>query len=118
MLHHKENCQSLTYLEQIKQHGFSVFLMPSQMLGTFLSLSDVLPMFSNSGWGQKANIAFLKKHMGAWFKRRAQPWIANLKSGRCLLRGFFSSVKYVVVEVDSRHWKNVSQVHLLTQLFA
>lgn len=44
-------------------------------MGTFLSLVDVLPLFSNSGWGQRANLEFLEKHMGrATFKKRPQPW--------------------------------------------
>ncbi|KAG1327052.1 hypothetical protein COCNU_01G009860 [Cocos nucifera] len=65
---------------KVKQHGISVFLMPSGMLGTFLSLLDVLPLFSNSGWGQKANLAFLNKHMGASFVRRSQPWHATIRA--------------------------------------
>ncbi|RDY12313.1 hypothetical protein CR513_02903 [Mucuna pruriens] len=65
-------------LEYVKQHGVSLFLMPSGMLGTLLSLIDVLPLFSNSGWGQKANLNFLKKHMGATFEKRSQPWRANI----------------------------------------
>jgi len=48
--------------------------MPSGMLGTLLSLIDVLPLFSNTGWGQNANLDFLKKHMGATFEKRSQPW--------------------------------------------
>uniref|UniRef100_A0ABL6V978 Uncharacterized protein n=1 Tax=Cannabis sativa TaxID=3483 RepID=A0ABL6V978_CANSA len=48
--------------------------MPSGMLGTLLSLVDVLPLFSNTGWGQNANIDFLKKHMGAKFEKRPKPW--------------------------------------------
>ncbi|KAL5552970.1 hypothetical protein UlMin_040371 [Ulmus minor] len=60
-------------IEYVKQHGVSVFLMPSGMLGTLLSLVDVLPLFSNTGWGQSANIAFLKKHMGATFEKRPEP---------------------------------------------
>lgn len=48
--------------------------MPSGMLGTFLSLVDILPLFSNTGWGQSANLAFLEKHMGATFEKRHQPW--------------------------------------------
>ncbi|KAK6160133.1 hypothetical protein DH2020_003514 [Rehmannia glutinosa] len=62
----------------VKQHGISVFLMPSGMLGTFLSLVDVLPLFSNTGWGQSANLAFLEKHMGASFEKRRQPWRATI----------------------------------------
>ncbi|KAL0304971.1 UNVERIFIED_CONTAM: hypothetical protein Scaly_3002000 [Sesamum calycinum] len=58
-----ESWEEPAELEYVKQHGVSVFLMPSGMLGTFLSLVDVLPLFSNTGWGQSANLAFLKKHM-------------------------------------------------------
>ncbi|XP_068325984.1 uncharacterized protein [Pyrus communis] len=61
-------------LEYVKQHGVSVFLMPSGMLGTMLSLIDVLPLFSNTAWGQSANLDFLKKHMGATFEKRSRPW--------------------------------------------
>lgn len=65
-------------IEQVKQHGISVFLMPSGMLGTLLSLIDVLPLFSNTAWGQSANIDFLKNHMGATFEKRPQPWRATI----------------------------------------
>ncbi|XP_042513149.1 uncharacterized protein LOC122088071 [Macadamia integrifolia] len=65
-------------LEYVRQHGISVFLMPSGMLGTLLSLLDVLPLFSNTAWGQNANIAFLKKHMGASFERCSKPWQATI----------------------------------------
>lgn len=58
---------------QVKQHGISVFLMPSGMLGTLLSLVDVLPLFSNTAWGQNSNLAFLKKRMGATFEKRPHP---------------------------------------------
>ncbi|KAJ4799337.1 hypothetical protein LUZ62_050583 [Rhynchospora pubera] len=66
-------------MEYVKQHGISVFLMPAGMLGTFLSLVDVLPLFSNTGWGQSANLAFLEKHMGATFKKRTKPWVTNIR---------------------------------------
>ncbi|XWS63607.1 hypothetical protein CRYUN_Cryun06bG0114900 [Craigia yunnanensis] len=62
----------------VKQHGISVFLMPSGMLGTLLSLVDVLPLFSNTIWGQNANLAFLKTHMGASFEKRPKPWRAMI----------------------------------------
>nr|GME21797.1 Leucine--tRNA ligase [Ipomoea batatas] len=65
-------------MEYVKQHGISVFLMPSGMLGTFLSLLDVLPLFSNTAWGQSANLAFLKNHMGATFEKRPQPWHSTI----------------------------------------
>ncbi|RLM84617.1 hypothetical protein C2845_PM04G13740 [Panicum miliaceum] len=64
---------------KVKQHGISVFLMPSGMLGTLLSLIDVLPLFSNTAWGQHSNLAFLEKHMGASFEKRSQPWVANIR---------------------------------------
>ena len=50
------------------------------MLGTLVALWDVLPLFSNTGQGQTANIAFLKKHIEASFKHRPQPWIANIST--------------------------------------
>ncbi|KAK6160115.1 hypothetical protein DH2020_003496 [Rehmannia glutinosa] len=54
----------------VKQHGISVFLMPSGMLGTFLSLVDVLPLFSNTGWGQKdvhtGDFLAVSKIRGRW----------------------------------------------------
>ncbi|TXG56378.1 hypothetical protein EZV62_017691 [Acer yangbiense] len=65
-------------LEYVRQHGVSVFLMPSGMLGSLMSLVDVLPLFSNTVWGQSANLAFLKKHMGATFEKRSQPWRATI----------------------------------------
>lgn len=55
-----------------------MFLMPAGMLGTLLSLVDVLPLFSNTAWGQSANLEFLKKHMGATFEKRSQPWRATI----------------------------------------
>ncbi|XP_075506873.1 uncharacterized protein LOC142543465 [Primulina tabacum] len=67
-----ESWEELAEVEYVKQHGISVFLMPSGMLGTLLSMVDVLPLFSNTGWGQNANLAFLKKHMQASFERRHQ----------------------------------------------
>ncbi|KAL6862437.1 hypothetical protein ACP4OV_016778 [Aristida adscensionis] len=66
-------------LEYVKQHGIAVFLMPSGMLGTLLSLVDVIPLFSNTVWGQNANLAFLQKHMGTSFEKRFQPWSANIR---------------------------------------
>ncbi|CAI0386520.1 unnamed protein product [Linum tenue] len=65
-------------MEYVKQHGVSVFLMPAGMMGTMLSLVDVLPLFSNTAWGQSSNLAFLQKHMGAKFEKRPQPWQATI----------------------------------------
>lgn len=65
-------------VEQVKQHGISVFLMPSGMLGTLRSLFDVLPLFSNTVWGQNANLAFLKNRMGATFEIRPKPWYTTI----------------------------------------
>ncbi|KAJ0467616.1 hypothetical protein HanIR_Chr14g0687271 [Helianthus annuus] len=64
--------------EYVKQQGVSVFLMPSGMLGTLLSLVDVLPLFSNSKYNQDANLVFLKNHMGATFETRPKPWRATI----------------------------------------
>lgn len=65
-------------LEYIKKNGISVFLMPAGMLGTLVALYDALPIFFNSEWGENANIAFLKKHMGAQFIKRSDPWVTNV----------------------------------------
>uniref|UniRef100_A0A7N0V843 Uncharacterized protein n=1 Tax=Kalanchoe fedtschenkoi TaxID=63787 RepID=A0A7N0V843_KALFE len=73
-----ESWEEQAELDYVKQHGISVFLMPSGMLGTLLSLVDVLPLFSNTIFGQKANLAFLKKHMGATFELRPKPWQATI----------------------------------------
>lgn len=67
-------------LEYVKQHGVSVFLMPAGMLGTVESLWDVLPLFSNTGWGENSNIAFLEKHMGTKLVKRTWPLIANFST--------------------------------------
>ncbi|KAF5935924.1 hypothetical protein HYC85_027053 [Camellia sinensis] len=48
--------------------------MPSGMLGTLLSLADILLLFSNTN----ANLEFLKKHMGATFEKCSQPWRATI----------------------------------------
>ncbi|KAI8016595.1 hypothetical protein LOK49_LG05G02226 [Camellia lanceoleosa] len=46
--------------------------------GTLLSLADVLLLFSNTVWGQNANLEFLKKHIGATFEKRSRPWRATI----------------------------------------
>ncbi|KAL6962212.1 hypothetical protein U1Q18_037168 [Sarracenia purpurea var. burkii] len=46
-----ESLEEPAELEYVKQHGIYVFLMPSGMLGTFLSLENVMSLFSNTGWG-------------------------------------------------------------------
>ncbi|XP_039115239.1 uncharacterized protein LOC120250481 [Dioscorea cayenensis subsp. rotundata] len=65
-------------LEYVKQNGVSIFLMKSGMIGTLQALWDVFPLFSNSRWGENSNLAFLKKHMGATFEQRPQPWVSNI----------------------------------------
>lgn len=52
--------------------------MQAGMLGTFEALWDVFPLFTNTGWGESSNIGFLKKHMGASFEPRPQPWVTNI----------------------------------------
>lgn len=73
-----EEWEGAEELEYVKKNGMSIFLMPSGMLGTLLALWDILPLFSNTGWGQSANIAFLKKHMQASFEHRPKPWVSNI----------------------------------------
>jgi hypothetical protein len=55
-----------------------VFLVPSGLLGILLSYIDVLPLFSNTAWGQKGNLDFLIKRMGATFEKCSQPWRATI----------------------------------------
>ncbi|KAL5730817.1 hypothetical protein ACHQM5_003608 [Ranunculus cassubicifolius] len=64
--------------EYVKNKGVSIFLMESGMIGTLQALWDVFPLFSNTGWGESSNLAFLKKHMGANFDERPQPWVTNI----------------------------------------
>ncbi|KAK9133450.1 hypothetical protein Scep_012978 [Stephania cephalantha] len=64
--------------EYVKNKGVSIFLMESGMLGTLRALWDVFPLFTNTGWGENANLAFLKKHMQASFEQRPQPWVTNI----------------------------------------
>ncbi|KAI4388353.1 hypothetical protein MLD38_000687 [Melastoma candidum] len=52
--------------------------MQAGMLGTLQALWDVFPLFTNTIWGENANIGFLKKHMGANFEKRPQPWVTNI----------------------------------------
>ncbi|KAK9673924.1 hypothetical protein RND81_12G199000 [Saponaria officinalis] len=64
--------------EHVKRHGVSIFLMQAGMLGTLQALWEVFPLFTNTRWGENSNLAFLKKHMGASFVERPQPWITNI----------------------------------------
>ena len=62
----------------MKRNGVSIFLMPSGTIGTLRALWDVFPLFTNTAWGENANLAFLKKHMGATFEERPKPWVSEL----------------------------------------
>ncbi|CAH2040586.1 unnamed protein product [Thlaspi arvense] len=70
--------ESKAEFEYVKHKGISIFLMEAGMLGTLKALFDVFPLFTNTGWGENSNIKFLKKHMGATFVTRPQPWITNV----------------------------------------
>ncbi|XP_039116233.1 uncharacterized protein LOC120251683 [Dioscorea cayenensis subsp. rotundata] len=70
--------ESEAELQHVKHKGVSIFLMKSGMLGTLQALWDVFPLFTNTGWGENANLAFLKKHMGASFAERPKPWVSNI----------------------------------------
>jgi hypothetical protein len=52
--------------------------MPSGTIGTLRALWEVFPLFTNTAWGENANLAFLKKHMGATFEERPKPWVSEL----------------------------------------
>ncbi|XP_008812430.1 uncharacterized protein LOC103723322 [Phoenix dactylifera] len=64
--------------EYVKENGVSIFLMQSGMIGTLRALWDVFPLFTNTGWGENSNLAFLKNHMGATFEERPQPWVSTI----------------------------------------
>jgi hypothetical protein len=49
------------------------------MLGTLLSLIDVVPLFANTAWGEKANLDMLNMYTGAKFEKRSQPWRATIE---------------------------------------
>ncbi|KAB5521682.1 hypothetical protein DKX38_026001 [Salix brachista] len=70
--------ESKAEYEYVKNRGVSIFLMHAGMLGTLQALWDVFPLFTNTGWGESSNIGFLKKHMGATFEQRPQPWATNI----------------------------------------
>jgi hypothetical protein len=65
---------------QVKTKGFSMFLMPVGMFGTLVVLWDTQPIFSNSGWGDNANIAFFQSHMGANITKHPQSWDTNIST--------------------------------------
>ncbi|KVI10325.1 hypothetical protein Ccrd_011267 [Cynara cardunculus var. scolymus] len=64
--------------EYVKRKGVAIFLMEAGMLGTLKALWEVFPLFTNTGWGESSNLAFLKKHMGANFEARPEPWVTNI----------------------------------------
>ncbi|XP_062018068.1 uncharacterized protein LOC133734426 [Rosa rugosa] len=66
--------------EYVKNRGVSIFLMQAGMFGTLQALWEVFPLFTNTGWGELSNIGFLKKHMGATFEQRPQPWVTNIST--------------------------------------
>lgn len=70
--------ESKAEYEYVKHNGVSIFLMPSGTIGTLKALWDVFPLFTNTGWGENSNLAFLKKHMGATFEERPKPWVSEL----------------------------------------
>ena len=48
------------------------------MIKTFQALWDVFLLFTNIGWGENSNLAFLKKHMGATFQERPKSWVSTI----------------------------------------
>lgn len=72
--------ESKAEYEHVKRSGVSIFLMQAGVLGTLQALWDVFPLFTNTAWGESSNVGFLKKHMGASFEERPQPWVTNISS--------------------------------------
>ncbi|KAL6544463.1 hypothetical protein OROMI_023325 [Orobanche minor] len=70
--------ESEAEFEYVKNRGVSIFLMQAGMLGTLQALWEVFPLFTSTGWGENSNLAFLKKHMGASFEERPEPWVTNI----------------------------------------
>lgn len=54
--------------------------MHAGMLGTLQALCDVFPLFTNTGWGESSNLAFLAKHMGAKFEARPEPLVTKVNT--------------------------------------
>lgn len=48
------------------------------MIGTIQALWEVFSLFTNSVYGENANIAFLQKYMGAKFEDHPEPWVTNV----------------------------------------
>ncbi|XP_004244131.1 uncharacterized protein [Solanum lycopersicum] len=87
--------ESQAELEYVKHKGISIFLMQAGMLGTLSALWDVLPLFSNTLWGENSNIGFLKKHMGTSFEKRPQPWVTNLTNTDDIHSGDFLALSKI-----------------------
>lgn len=68
----------ISSLLKVKNNGVSIFLLEAGMLGTLEALWEVFPLFTNTGWGESANLAFLKKNMGAKFEERPEPWVTDI----------------------------------------
>ncbi|KAK9072277.1 hypothetical protein SSX86_008710 [Deinandra increscens subsp. villosa] len=64
--------------EYVKNKGVAIFLLEAGMLGTLQALWEVFPLFTNTGWGENANLAFLEKNMGAKFEERSGPWVTEV----------------------------------------
>ncbi|KAL4566818.1 hypothetical protein LXL04_030943 [Taraxacum kok-saghyz] len=64
--------------EYVKENGVSIFLLEAGMLGTLEAIWEVFPLFTNTVWGENANLAFLEKNMGAKFEQRPKPWVSSI----------------------------------------
>eukprot|EP00850_Spirogloea_muscicola_P018116 SM000162S02394 [mRNA] locus=s162:280670:283014:- [translate_table: standard] len=79
--HHKlaiPEFQDDAELDYVLQKGLAVFLMPAGALGTLRALWDVAPLFANGALGEAANMAFLKRRMGAEFVPVRAPYHVNV----------------------------------------
>lgn len=64
--------------DYVKHKGVSIFLMQGGMIRTLKALWDVIPLFTDTNWGENSNVQFLENHMGAKFDERPQPWVTNI----------------------------------------
>ena len=78
---HFDSRDPYSLCNQLKNKGVSIFLMKAGMLGTFRALWDAFPLVTNTGRGEDSNIEFLKRHMGATFEARPQPWVTSINVG-------------------------------------
>ncbi|CAL9763979.1 unnamed protein product [Musa acuminata subsp. burmannicoides] len=97
---------------KVKHNGMSIFLLESGMIGTLQALWDVFPLFTNDGWVESSNLAFLKKHMGATFEGCPQPWISSINVND------IHSGDFLVISKICGRWGGFEILELVTGTYA